>query len=141
MGEKMKDIMKLARIQLALTALFIFFKLIRPSVLASNSPQFFKTILLSLPNFFEAVVGILILTGILLVLNDKLKKKNTFQLNYVYRIAVLLAAAYVTLQEFDVINFRSRKTFDQNDLIFSAIGLVIGYWIIRSVKPRIYSNS
>ena len=67
MNNKYADTLKLARIQIVITIVFIFFKLIRPSALESTSFEFFKIVLFSLPNFFEAIIGILTLTGIGLI--------------------------------------------------------------------------
>ena len=107
----------------------------------SGASDFFKITLLSLPNFFEAIIGILTLTGVILLMNDRLNKKYQVGPKIIYIIAVALAAMYVILQELNIINIRTNTTFDQNDLIFSAIGLVIGYLIILLVKPRIRLNS
>jgi len=137
MNNKMGDILKLARIQILLIVLFIFFKLIRYPVLNSPSPAFFKKVLYALPNFFEAITGILVLTGIGLLLNDRLKKKNQLGLKNLYLLVVIIAGGFVITQELNVYNLRGDNTFDQNDLIFSVIGLIIGYWIILSKKPRI----
>ena len=133
--------MKLARIELIIIPIFVFFKYIRPGVLKSGASDFFKITLLSLPNFFEAIIGILTLTGVILLMNDRLNKKYQVGPKIIYIIAVALAAMYVILQELNIINIRTNTTFDQNDLIFSAIGLVIGYLIILLVKPRIRLNS
>ncbi len=141
MNNKMADILKLVRIQILFTVLFVFFKFIRPSILNSTSPEFFKKILLSLPNFFESVIGTLILTGIGLVLNDKLNKKNQIGVKTIYILAVLLAGIYVITQELKIHNIGGNNTFDQNDLIYSIIGLIIGYWIVVRNKPRIRNES
>ena len=135
----MKDILKLARIQLLIIPIFIFFKLIRPSVLNSSSPEVFKMILLSLPNFFEGIIGILILTGIGLLLNNKLNKKLQLGIGTVYKLAVVLAGIYTITQELNIHSLGGKNIIDTNDIIFSVIGLVVGYGIILYIKPRIYS--
>lgn len=49
----MKGVTKLVRLQVILLVLFIILKFTRPIVLKSNAFQWFKTILLSLPNFLR----------------------------------------------------------------------------------------
>jgi len=133
----MVDILKLARIQIVLTVLFIVLKLIRPSVLQSDAPEFFKLFLLSAPNLFEGIVGTFVLTGLGLFLNDKLELKNQIKPNILYLLAVVLAGIYVITQEFKIHNLGGRNIYDQNDVIFSFIGLIIGYSIVVYIQPRI----
>ncbi|WP_299188462.1 hypothetical protein [uncultured Aquimarina sp.] len=135
----MKDILKLARIQFALIALFVFFKLIRPSILKNNSPEWVKTTLLSLPNFFEAVIGVLILTGIGLYLNLRvLNEKRRIKRNLLYAIVPIIGGVYVITQEMKIHNLGGNNVYDINDIIFSVIGLLIGYLFIVITKPNIY---
>ena len=141
MNRKYADILKLARFQILLIVMFIFFKSIRPTILNSTSPDFFKTTLLSLPNFFEAVIGTLILTGIGLIINDKLNKKKQIRLTFLYVFAIILSGILVITQELNIIHIRTNTTFDRNDLIFSVIGLIIGYAFVLFIKPRIYNES
>jgi len=75
MNERMADLIKLARVELILVPIFIFFKYIRRNVLENTSSEFFKIVLLSLPNFFEAIIGTLTLTGGILLNNDQLNTK------------------------------------------------------------------
>lgn len=141
MNNKMSDILKLVRIQILFTVLFIFFKLIRPAILNSKSPEFFKNMLLSLPNFFESVIGVLILTGIGLVLNDRLTKKFQLGVKTIYILSVIAAGIYVITQELKMHNLGGNNVFDRNDLIYSVIGLVIGYGLIIWNKPRIHDKA
>ena len=141
MKEKFTDIMKLARVELIIIPVFVFFKYIRPTVLESASPEIFKIILLSLPNLFEAVIGTLTLTGVILIINDQLNKKHQIPTKFIYIIAVILTAVYVVAQELNIVNIRANTTFDHNDLIFSVIGLTIGYLIVLYIKPRIQLNN
>ncbi|WP_298540859.1 hypothetical protein [uncultured Aquimarina sp.] len=135
----MTDILKLARIQFLLIILFVIFKFIRPAVLNSDSPEWIKITLLSLPNFFEAVIGTLILTGIGLYLNFRiLSEKRQIKRNLIYAVASILAGIYVITQELKLHNLGGNNIYDSNDLIFSVIGLIIGYLIIIAIKPKIY---
>ncbi len=134
--QKMNDILKLARIQIAIIILFALLKFIRPSVLGSNSPEWIKTALLSLPNFFEGIIGVFVLTGIGLYLNYKvLKPKKRIKANFIYVFALILAGVYVISQEYKIHNLGGNNVFDKNDVIFSIVGLGIGYLIVIALKP------
>lgn len=133
----MTDIMKLARIELIIIPIFIFFKAIRPKVLDSAAPEIFKITLLSLPNFFEAVIGTLTLTGVGLLINDRLSQAQQLKPKFIYIIAVVLAACYVIAQELNLITLRANGTTDPFDVLFSIIGLAVGYATILYVKPII----
>lgn len=134
----MGDILKLARIQILFIVLFAFFKFIRPPVLKSNAFDWIKIALLSLPNFFEGVIGVLTLTAMLLYLNSRfLTKKQQAKESLIYGIALILAGIYVITQEFKIHNLGGENVYDKNDVIFSIIGLTVGYLIIVIYKPRI----
>lgn len=138
MLERLSDISKLVRLQILLTVLFIFFKAIRPSVLNSKAPEWFKITLLSLPNFFEAFIGTLILTGIGLYLNVKLlSKQKQINRKIIYLLAPILGGVYVITQELKIHNLGGNNVYDVNDLIFSVIGLVIGYLFVIFMDPKI----
>ena len=138
----MADIQKLVRIQIGIIALFVFFKFIRPRVLESDSPELFKIALLSLPNLLEAIIGILILTGIGLYLNNQLLScEKQFKRNFIYIIATVIAAIYVITQEFKIHNLGGNNVFDKTDVIFSVAGLFIGYSIVNILKPKIHRSS
>ncbi len=141
MNDKFHDVIGLFRIQLLLTVLFIFFKFIRPSVLAGSYPDLFKIILLSLPNFFESIIGLITLTGIALVANDSIHVKWQLKPNVIYVVCMIVSGIYVLAQELDIINLRKNDTMDINDVIFSIIGLLAGYTIIVLRRPRILSKS
>ena len=135
----MKDIRKLARVQLIVIPVFVVFKLIRPGVLNSDAHDFFKLTLLSLPNFFEAIIGICTLTGLGLIVNDRLDHR--FQFKWIYLVAALLTCIYVTTQELKIHNLGGNNVYDPNDLIFSFVGLIFGYAIILMIKPKIIENT
>jgi hypothetical protein len=114
--------------------------IVEPSVLKSTSPEFFKIALLSLPNFFEAIIGTLTLTGIGLIINDKRRKQYQIDSKLIYLLAVIFAGIYVSTQELKIHNLGGNNVFDKNDLIFSFIGLTIGYLIVMWIKPIIISK-
>jgi hypothetical protein len=141
MNKKMMGIIKLVWLELIIIIIFIFFKLIRPTVLNSKSSEFFKLILLSLPNFFEAVIGTLTLTGIGLIINDKLSRKYQIRSRLIYILAAVLAGIYVSAQELKIHNLGGNNVFDVNDLLFSFIGLIIGYLIVLLINPNKIDSS
>ncbi len=117
-------------------AAFIMFVLnkffVRPFVLENDYPDILQIIVLSLPNFTEAVMGTLLLTGILLQLRhffgDNLKSLKT---TYVYLIALILASVYVISQEFTLHNIGGNNVYDPYDLVASILGLTLTYMTIR----------
>lgn len=132
----MQDIYKLARIQIAFVILFVICKkVVRPFVLNRSFPDFADITVLSLPNFFEGVVGVLTLTGLGLYIFNSLKIK--FQLYWVYLMAVILAAIYTITQEFKIHNLGGNNIYDPYDVLFSVIGLILGYLIVLRVRPSI----
>lgn len=138
----MNDIQKIARIQIIIIVLFVFFKFIRPAVLASNASEVFKLILLSLPNFFEGVIGVLILTAIGLYLNNKvISTQKQLKPKFIYILALVMASIYVISQEFKLHNLGGKNVFDKNDVFFSIIGLITGFSIIVYIKPKIYNDN
>ncbi len=129
----MRDIRKIARIQIVIIIVFIIFKAIRRTVLENNPPELFKLFLLSFPNFCEAIVGVLTLTMIGLYINKKLKLQN----DLIYLIASILAAIFVITQEVKIHNLGGNNIYDPNDVLFSIIGLTIGFVIVKRIKPNI----
>ncbi len=117
-------------------SVFIMFVLnkfyVRPFVLDNDYPDIFQIVVLSLPNFSEAVMGTLLVTGILLqlrqFLGDKLK---AFKTTYVYLTALILASIYVISQEFKFHNIGGNNVYDPYDLVASILGLALTYLTIR----------
>ncbi len=132
----MEDILKMARIQIVVIVLFIFFKVIRPSILRSESHEFFKKFLLSFPNFCEGVIGVLVLTGVGLYFNKYLKTKNLT----IYITAIIFASIFVITQEVKIHNLGGENIYDPNDLIYSIIGILTGAMIVFRLKPKIKMN-
>ena len=128
----MDDLLKLARIQIQLVALFVFAKWIRPSVLAGAGNDYLKLFLLSFPNLCEGAIGVLVLTGIGIYVN----KSGQIKPPFVYATALVLAAVYVVTQELKFHNLGGNNVYDPNDLIFSVIGLFIGAAIVFRLQPK-----
>ena len=126
----------MARIQIGVIILFVFFKMIRPTVMTNDGYELFKLFLLSFPNLCEGIIGVLTLTGIGIYLNTYLNIPKYF----IYILAVVLATIYVTTQELKIHNLGGNNVYDPNDLIFSAVGLFIGTMIIFLLQPTIRIN-
>ncbi|GAA0724756.1 hypothetical protein GCM10009430_29500 [Aquimarina litoralis] len=138
----MTDLLKLARIQTILVFLFIILKFIRPTVLNSSTYNWIKIVLLSLPNFFEAIIGTFLLTGIGLYINFRiLPEKTKISIYKLYVLATILAGVYVITQELKIHNLGGNNVYDINDIIFSFIGLIVGYFMIRRIQPKIYNTN
>ena len=117
-------------------AVFIMFLLnrfyVRPFVLENDYPDLYQIVVLSLPNFSEAVMGTLLLTGILFQLRQFLGKKfRPFKTTYVYLTALILASIYVLSQELKFHNIGGNNVYDPYDLVASIIGLTLTYMTIR----------
>ena len=116
-------------------SILIFFLnkfLLRPWVLENDTSEFFKIIVLSIPNLIEAIVGTLLLTGILLELKHRFSKKlGHIKDEYLYLFAVALASIYSLSQEFKFHNMGGNNVYDQNDVIASLIGFVMTYIVIK----------
>ena len=141
MNDRMRDILKLARIQLIVIPIFAVLKYIRPVVVRNTSSEILKITLFSLPNFFEAVIGTLTLSGLGLLINDRLNIKHQLSEKSIYIIAVILAGIYVSTQELKIHNLGGNNVFDINDLLFSFIGLAVGYCIVIRIKPKIQKEA
>lgn len=106
--------------------------LVRPWVLDNETSEFFQIIVLSIPNLIEAIVGTLILTGILLQLKLHFNKQmGHIKDEYIYLFAVSLASIYSVAQEFKFHNLGGNNVYDQNDVIASLIGFIMTYGLIR----------
>lgn len=129
----MGDILKMARVQVFVIVIFVFFKFVRRNSLDVQTPAFFKIFLYSFPNFCEALIGILTLAMLGLYANRKLKIRNIF----VYLLSLVLAAIYVISQEINLHSLGGHNTYDPYDIVFSLIGLGIGFTLLLSMKPSI----
>ena len=119
-------------IRLLFLTAFIMFVLnklyIRPFVLENDYPHIFQIVVLSLPNFSEAIMGTILLTGILFELRQLLGYKLKYiKTSYVYFSALILASTYVISQEFKLHNIGGNNVYDPYDLVASCIGLALTY--------------
>ena len=116
-------------------AILVFFLnkfLVRPWVLKNETSEFFRIIVLSIPNLIEAIIGTLLLTGILLQLKHRFNNKmGHIKDEYFYLFAVGLASIYSVSQEFKFHNFGGNNVYDPYDVIASLIGFVMTYVLIQ----------
>ena len=113
---------------------FILNKLyIRPWILENDVSGIFLIVTYSIPNLIEAVIGTLILTGILLqtrqYFNQKFGKLKDI---HIYVLAVSLASIYVISQELKFHNLGGNNTYDPNDLIASIVGLIGTFVVVQN---------
>ena len=78
----------------------------------------------------------MILTMMGLYLNKKLKVSN----EKIYISATILAAIFVITQEMKFHNLGGNNVYDPNDIIFSIVGLIVGFIIIYRMKPIFHAN-
>ena len=105
---------------------------VRPWVLENDLPEFFQIIVFSLPNLVEAIVGTLILTGILLLLRQHFSKTvGHIKDTCIYLIAVGIVAIYVISQEFKFHDLGGNNVYDVYDVIASIIGLSLTFGLIQ----------
>lgn len=132
----MKDIVKLGRIQIIAIVLFIIGKkFLRPFVLEKGNSELLDTIVLSLPNFFEGVIGVLTITMLSLYLRRRLNKKWKYQ--QIYVIAFVTSAIYTISQELKIHNLGGNNVYDPYDVLFTIFGLLLGYFLLLINRPEL----
>lgn len=138
---RITSIQKLIRIQFATLILFVINKLwLRPFVLAQNLADPLKTLLetfvFSFPNLCEAIVGTLLLTFFGLSIKQRRGWTNVSEAA-IYLAATVIAGVYVILQELKIHNLGGVNVYDPYDLLYSVIGLLVGYGVLVVVKPAV----
>lgn len=113
--------------------IFLFNKLyIRPWVLENETHQLFLLFTYSVPNLIEAIIGTLLVTGILLQIRQHFNMKfGLIKPSYVHLLAVSIVAVYVISQELKIHNIGGNNVYDPNDLIASILGLILSFGIIE----------
>ena len=113
--------------------LFILNKLyLRPWILENELSGFILILVYSIPNFLEAIIGTLILTGILFQLRQSFNEKMGAIKDINIRVlAVALATIYVISQELKLHNLGGNNVYDPYDLIASIIGLIGTFVVIQ----------
>lgn len=134
----MRDIYKLFKTQIIFIVVFTFFKLIRRPVVEHQPPEWIKITLYSLPNFFEAIIGVLTLVAIGLIINRRiLKGDKKIKKRLIYTMAPIIGGVYVITQELNLHSFiGGENVYDFNDIVFSIIGLIVGYFIVIKMQVK-----
>lgn len=133
---KMIGFRTLLRIQIIMVVVFMILKRIRPQAIEAKPPEWVSVILFSFPNLAEAVIGVIMVAMILLVLNSKVSKPKVTE-NVVYTLSVFISGAYVISQEFKLHNLGGNNIYDLNDVLFSILGLLIAFLLLKIIKPRV----
>ena len=131
---KERPIKKYIRYLFAIAILvFILNKLyLRPWVLETELPEFFRIFVLSVPNLAEAIIGTLLLTGILFQMRQYfINRLGDLKDTYIHLAAVGLAGVYGISQEYKLHNIGGNNVFDIYDVIASIIGLIIAFGLIQ----------
>jgi len=112
---------------------FIMNKLyLRPWILENETPNVFLIFTYSIPNLIEAIIGTLILTGILLQVRQYFNKNfGSIKDTYIHIIAVSIASIYVISQELKFHNLGGNNVYDPYDIVASIIGLIGTFVIIQ----------
>lgn len=112
--------------------------IVRPFVLENDYGGFIKIVVLSYPNFCEAVVGTIMIAFILLVINSRVSGGEwKLREKYIPFVSFLIAGAYVLLQEYKVHNLGGNNVFDSYDVIFSVVGLVVILGVLVYIGPKV----
>ena len=113
--------------------LFILNKLyVGPWILENELSGFALILTNSIPNFFEAIIVSLILTGIFLQIRlFYLSKTRTIKDIYIYILSFFLASIYVISQELKFHNLGGNNIYDPYDLLASIIGLMLTFGVIQ----------
>ena len=135
-----KDILKLARMEIVVLLLFVPMKLLRPFIMEHTDIEWVHIFFLSFPNLAEGIIGVLTSTMLVLVIRNRYHVEFLTD-HVIYMIAVLFSAVYVLLQEFKVHNLGGNNVYDFNDVVFSIIGLIIGFSMIWTLGPTIKEDA
>ena len=133
---RQEDILQLARIEIFVIGLFMVMKMTRPYVLENTDSLGLHILFLSFPNLAEGIIGVLTSTILLLAIRRSLKVKFLSD-SSIYVIAIVFSTIYVLLQEFKIHNLGGNNVYDFNDVVFSVVGLSIGFGIVWKLRPTI----
>ena len=127
------------RLYLAVFISFMVNKFVlRPFVLDHELPAFLQIFVLSIPNTFEAIIGMSIVASLLmaakLYFSPRFDRIPNFAL---YFLATVLVGTYVLTQEFNLHSLGGKNTFDPYDVVSSIIGIVVMmllFWLYGIVE-------
>ena len=117
---------------------YFFVKFVmRAWVLEHVSSDLIHIFVLSYPNFCEAVIGSFVLVNLLWLLNERyISVKYRLGEGAIYFWSYLFAAVYVITQELKIHNLGGKNVYDPYDVLFSVIGLMVSYILLRYVILR-----
>ena len=105
--------------------------IVRPWVLenAVNGPV--TVVVNSLPNLVEAIVGTILIAGILLDIWRRVGGPRFYlDCTTIYAVATVIAGLFVISSEVNWIRFRGPNVYDPNDLVASVLGLFLIYFLL-----------
>ena len=116
----------LLRLYFSAFVLFIINKFVlRPFVLDHDFPTFLQIFVLSIPNTFEAIIGMSNVAGLLMTAKLYFSPRFDSIPNLaLYLLATALAGTYVLTQEFKIHNLGGRNIYDPYDVAASIIGII-----------------
>lgn len=129
------------RIMFAFFLAFIANKfLIRPVIIEHEIGEPWNTIVLSFPNFCEAIIGFLLLSNISIFIIRRSNEHFLFKPNYnfIYLGIIIFASSFVILEELKIHNLGGSNVYDKNDLIFSIAGIIISSIYLFIKNPKIH---
>ena len=96
---------------------------LKPWILENKTPDIFLIVTNSIPNFIEAIIGTLMLTGILFGVRQYFNKKfGSINDTSIHLIAVSIASIYVISQELKIHNLGGNNVYDPYDIVASSFG-------------------
>ena len=98
---------------------------LRPWITANSGSNLMVALAYSLPNFLEAVMGVILVSGILTYVRDMNKAFQQTDDVAIYLASGLISAAYVFSQELGIHNLGGNNVYDPNDMLASLLGLVV----------------
>lgn len=98
--------------------------ILRPWILENTDYAVIHGAVYSLPNFCEAVMGVIILTNLAIFVRSAVKTLSAISNPMIYNTATLTALFYVTTQEYGLHSLGGNNTFDPIDMLASILGLV-----------------
>lgn len=105
---------------------------LRPWILENELSGIILILTNSIPNLVEAIIGTLILTGILLQIHQSfIKKARAIKDIYIHVLATVFASVYVISQELKLHSLGGNNVYDTYDLIASFLGLTLTFGIIQ----------
>lgn len=104
----------------------------RPWILENEVLEILLMVSFSIPNFIEAIVGTLILTGILFQVRQYFNGKlDTVNDTVLHILAVSIASIYVISQELKFHYIGGNNVYDPYDIAASLMGLIMTFGVIK----------